>query len=202
MDAKLKKSLAKLNTPWKIQEAITQIPYNPENYSRSAERVLRDHSAHCFEGALLACLALEQLGHPPQMLHFRSYRDDDHVVAIFLEKGKWGAVGKSNTTLLSWRTPVYQTIDELAMSYFPFYFNTKGQLSLVSWAAPIPLSKYEKKWQWRNGEGDVSEMSADFYRERAHKVLSEKELKKLPRATSKLVAACFLGANVDGLYKA
>jgi hypothetical protein len=71
----------------------------------------------------------------------------------------------------------------------------------VSWAAPVLLSKYEKKWNWRNGLTDVAEMSADFYREKAHKVLTAKQLEKLPKATPRLVEACFLGANQAGLYK-
>src|SRR5437879_4192259 len=127
---KFELALAKLKTPWQIQEYISAIPYNPKYYCRSAERVFKERKAHCMEGALLAAVALERLGHVPQMLHLRAHRDDDHVVTLFREKGLWGAVGKSNTTLLSWRSPVYRNVHELFLSYFPFYFNSKGQMSL------------------------------------------------------------------------
>ena len=198
---KLKTLFKKLNTPWKIQEYISKLPYNPEDYCRSAEKVFVDQKAHCLEGALLACIALENLGHPPSLLHFRTHRDDDHVVAVFKEKTGWGAIGKSNTTLLRWRPSLYQNPESLLMSYFPFYFNTKGQLSLIAWAGPIPLKRYEH-WNWRNGEGDISDMGASFYdTEKSKTIMSSREIEKLPKANPELVKACFLGANLKGLYQ-
>jgi hypothetical protein len=202
MNLKLKSALLKLDSAWKIQTYISTIPYNPDDYCRSAERVFLEKKAHCMEGALLAALALERLGHEPALLHFRSHRDDDHVVTLFQEKGLWGAVGKSNTTLLGWRSPVYETVRELAMSYFPFYFNLKGQMSLISWAGPVKLSNYEKKWDWREGVGDVSDMGSSFYREKAQKIMSAKAIEKIPKASKLLTKACFLGADASGLYKA
>jgi hypothetical protein len=200
--ASLEKTLLRLNTPWKIQEYLSRIPYNPDDYSKSAVRVFEERSAHCFEGALFASLALERLGHEPSLLHLRSHRDDDHVVALFREKGLWGAVGKSNTTLLSWRTPVYRNLHELFLSYFPFYFNLKGQMSLCSWAGPIRLKKYEKTWNWRDGEEDVGDMSASFYDVKGTEVISPQMIERHPKAAELLTAACFLGANKKGLYRA
>jgi hypothetical protein len=200
MNTQMKQALKKLNTPWKIQEFISAIPYNPDDYCRSAERVFHERKGHCFEGALLAAVALEQIGHEPQVLHLRSHRDDDHVVALFREKKLWGAVGKSNTTLLSWRPPLFRRVEDLLMSYFPFYFNTKGQMSLYAWAGPIPLKRYEK-WGWRSGANDVSEMSASFYEIKGKKIISTKAIEKLPKAHPRLVDACFLGADQSGLYQ-
>ena len=154
------------------------------------------------EGALLASLLLEKLDHEPALLHFRAHRDDDHVVSLFREKGLWGAVGKSNTTLLAWRPPLYRRVQDLLMSYFPFYFNLKGQMSLVAWAGPIKLSRYEK-WNWRAGMDDVGDLSAHFYEtEKSRIIMSERRIEKLPIADSSLVDACFLGANKKGLYRA
>ena len=171
MNLKLKRLTQKLNTPWKIQNYVSALPYNPDDYCRSAERVFVDQTAHCLEGALLGCVLLEVLGHEPKLLHFRSHRDD--------------------------RTP-----EDLMMSYFPFYFNTKGQMSLIAWAGPIRLKRYEK-WQWRSGEGDISDMGASFYdTEKSRPIMSVKAIEKLPRAIPRLVDACFLGANPDGLFKA
>ncbi len=155
------------------------------------------------EGALVAAWYLEKLGHEPRLLHLRAHRDDDHVVAVFQEKRLWGAIGKSNTTLLSWRPPVYRSAEELVKSYFPFYFNSRGQMSLYSWAGPIKLSRYEKKWSWRTSEQDISDMSPTFYdREKSRDLLSLRQIAKLPLADKRLVDACFLGANRKGLYKA
>ncbi len=200
MKTRFEKTLLKLNTPFKIQECVSKFPYNPDDYCRSVEHVFRDQKAHCLEGALFAAVALERLGHEPQLLHLRSHRDDDHVVAMFRHKGLWGAVGKSNTTLLAWRHPFYKSPRELVMSYFPFYFNLKGQMSLVSWAGPIKLSKYEK-WNWRNGEGDISDMGCSFYDEKANKLISMNAIEKLTKAPEMARKACFLGANMKGLFK-
>lgn len=201
MSAKLERTFTKLSSPWKIQEYISKIPYNPDDYCRSAERVVLEQKAHCLEGALLAAVALERLGHQPQLMHLRSHRDDDHVIALFREKKKWGAVGKSNTTLLTWRPALYDNLQALFMSYFPFYFNQKGEMSLYAWAGPIDLARYEKKWHWRNSKKDISDMGASFYNIRGERLLSLRAIEKLAPAPKLLRQACFLGANKSGLYK-
>ena len=198
---RVEKIIGKLKNPWEIQRFVSAIPYNPEDYCKSAERVLLERSAHCMEGALLASLLLERLGHEPALLHFRAHRDDDHVVSVFKENGRWGAVGKSNTTLLAWRPPLYRSVQDLLLSYFPFYFNTKGQMSLVAWAGPIRLKRYEH-WEWRSGAGDVGDLSAHFYdSEKSKPILTARRIEKLPLADRMLVEACFLGANKKGLYQ-
>ena len=61
---------------------------------------------------------------------------------------------------------------------------------------------YLKKWNWRTGLGDVSDMGYSFYDLKAHKVMSIQALEKLSKAPKLLTQACFLGANVRGLYQA
>ena len=48
------------------------------------------------EGALFGAAALRMLGHPPLLLDLEAVRDDDHVLAIFQVRGRWGAIAKSN----------------------------------------------------------------------------------------------------------
>jgi len=165
---------------------------------------MRVRTAHCMEGALVAAWALEKLGHAPQLLHLRAHRDDDHVVALFRERSGWGAVGKSNTTLLTWRPPLYRTLESLALSYFPFYFNTRGQLSLCEWSGPIRLSRrHYERWGWRDSREDIGEMSPTFYdHEKPQRIMSPDRIEKEPPASPRLVEACFLGANRKGLYRA
>ena len=68
--------------------------------------------------------------------------DDDHVIAVFRENELWGAVAKSNTTTLRYRDPIYRSIRELALSYFPVYFNVDGEMSLYEYSRPFSLRKY------------------------------------------------------------
>ena len=62
----VRKLARKLKTPWEIQGFVSSIPYNPDDFCKSAKRVLIERTAHCMEGALLSCLLLEELGEPTQ----------------------------------------------------------------------------------------------------------------------------------------
>lgn len=195
--------MRRLTSPWAIQQFVSSLPYNPDDYCKSVECVLREKTAHCMEGALVAAGCLEKFGHEPMLLHLRAHRDDDHALALFREEGLWGAIGKSNTTLLTWRPSLYRSLESLVMSYFPFYFNTRGQMSLYAWAGPIRLKRYEKRWDWRASGQDVGDMSPTFYgREKERRIMSPRAIEKLPLADKRLVQACFLGANRRGLYRA
>ncbi|HPC36926.1 MAG TPA: hypothetical protein PLO79_09975, partial [Candidatus Marinimicrobia bacterium] len=54
-----------LSSPLKIQTFLDETPYSTEPIYRSPLSVLRDHRAHCFDGALFAAAALRRLGYPP-----------------------------------------------------------------------------------------------------------------------------------------
>src|SRR3954469_3600315 len=92
----------RLATPRKIQQFLDcELAYNKEpdgDTCRSPRRALRDRTAHCMEGALFGAAALRALGYPPLLLDLEAVRDDDHVLAIFRQRGCWGAVAKSNYT--------------------------------------------------------------------------------------------------------
>ena len=149
----------RLSSPERIQEFLDlELAYNkePDGPScRSPRRVLRDRVAHCMEGALMAAAALEQLGHPPVLLDLEAVRDDDHVVALYRQFGCWGAIAKSNYAGLRFRTPVYATIRELALSYFEHYYNPRGEKTLRTYSKPVSLGRFPN---WRTSEEDVWEV--------------------------------------------
>ena len=127
--------LKKLDRPIEIQRWLNRIAYDPEYATSSPRPVMRDRKANCFEGALFAAAALRELGHRPLLVDIRSWNDDDHVIAVFRERGRWGAVAKSNFTVLRFREPVYRSVRELVMSYFDVYFNAIGQKTMRSYLA-------------------------------------------------------------------
>ena len=136
----------RLTTPEKIQRFLDpELAYNKEPDGatcRSPRRVLRDRTAHCMEGALFGAAALRMLGHPPLLLDLEAVRDDDHVLAIFRLRGRWGAVAKSNYSGLRYREPVYRTLRELVMSYFEHYYNLQKEKTLRRYSRPgqpVPL---------------------------------------------------------------
>jgi hypothetical protein len=152
--------LRSLSTPWKIQKYLDSLTYNKEpdgETCRSPRRTLRDETAHCFEGALLAAAAMRVNGNPPLILDLESVRDDDHVIAVFKTDGHWGSMGKSNYSGLRFREPVYRTLRELVMSYFEHYYNPRGEKTLRAYSRPVNLARFDAIG-WMTSETDVWEI--------------------------------------------
>ncbi|HYV17840.1 MAG TPA: hypothetical protein VFC25_02280 [Verrucomicrobiae bacterium] len=140
----------RLRTPSAIQDYLDRIPTNFETHGqtcRSPRGVIRAGVAHCLEAALLAAAASWFHGRPPLLVDLKARRDDfDHVVAPFLERGRWGAISKTNHAVLRWRDPVYASVRELAMSYFHEYFKDNGRKTLVSHSGTFDLSRRDPGW--------------------------------------------------------
>ncbi|MBY0516328.1 MAG: hypothetical protein K2P81_05435 [Bacteriovoracaceae bacterium] len=200
LPARLESILRKLNHPYKIQEWVSRFPYNSGDETRSALEAFKAKKAHCFEGALLACLALEYNGQAPLMMDLRGHGDDDHVVALYKLKGKWGAISKTNTTVLDFRPAFFRDPRELAMSYWAMYFNWKGRYAMKDFAGPIDLRKY-KKFDWRYGKEDMIDLGLQFNKLKHTTLSSPRELSHLPRAPERLRQACFLGSDLKGVRK-
>jgi hypothetical protein len=153
--------LRPLKTPEKIQLFLdSEIDYNKEPQGatcRSPRRVLRDRLAHCMEGALFGAAALRLHGFPPLLFDLEAVRDDDHVLAIFRQRGHWGALGKSNYSGLRFREPVYRTLRELAISYFEHCFNLAGEKTLRTYSRPVNLRRFDKLG-WMTAEDDIWEV--------------------------------------------
>jgi len=144
------KKLRELNTPQKIQDYLNKIPFNHERRGEtyhSVYEVLKAGKAHCFEGALLACASIWLSGEKPLLMDLRTAKGDlDHVVALY-KKGKyWGAISKTNHSVLRFRDPIYISPRELAMSYFHEYFLNDGRKTLREFSKPFDLSKTKHDW--------------------------------------------------------
>jgi len=192
--------LERLDSPPAIQGFLDAMPYNPEPVCRSPRGVLRLRRAHCMEGALFAAAAIERLGQPPLVVDLRADNDDDHVIALFRDGRRWGAVAKSNTTLLRMRHPVYRTVRELALSYFPFYFNTDGAMTMRSYSVPLDLGRFDDRL-WRTTAADLEFIGGALDRLRHTPVVDEECARRLSEAPAYLMDACFAGAVPEGLFK-
>lgn len=143
--------LKRLSTPQKIQDYLDALPINFEltgETLKSPRRTLREGNAHCMEGALLAATALWLTGQKPLLLDFKTTRDDDeHVITLFQENGYWGAISKTNHAVLRYRDPIYESVRELAASYFnEYYLNSTGKKTLRSYSSPLDLSLLGEGW--------------------------------------------------------
>lgn len=147
-----------LRTPQQVQRFLDiEIAYNKEPDGptcRSPRRVLRDRLGHCMEGALFGAAALRMLGHPPLLIDLEAVRDDDHVLAVFRARGRWGAVAKSNYAGLRYREPVYSGLRELVMSYFEHYYNLEKEKTLRRYSRPVNLARFDAI-EWMTAEEDV-----------------------------------------------
>lgn len=140
------RTLARLNTPEKIQKFVNDIPQNFEIGGvtcLSVREVLRQKRALCIEGAMVAACALWINGEPPYLMDMKAERDFDHVITLFRRGRHWGAISKTNGPVLRWRDPVYRSLRELAMSYFHEYTNGRYQKSLRSYSRAYDLRRLD-----------------------------------------------------------
>lgn len=154
-----------------------------EHTMRSPRRVIRDQKAHCMEGAMLAAAAMAYHGRPPILLGLEATAGDyDHIIALFKEDGRWGAISKTNYPVLRWRDPVYTTVRELAMSYFHEYFLDSGKKTLRRYSVPFNIQKYDPAL-WLTTEEDVDWLAEELGEAKYYPVAPPKAIKSLRKAS-------------------
>lgn len=188
--------LRRLSMPEKVQRYLDDLTYNVEKDGdtvRSPRRVMRDRTAHCAEGAFLAAAAFRVNGRPPLLVDLEADNDDDHVLAVYRDRGLWGAVATSKFSGLRFRAPVYRTIRELVMSYFDDYFNWDGDRSLRAYSRPLSLARFDRIG-WMTAEEDLWPVT-DWLTVARHTSLIERPVAaRLPRVDRRSFRAGVLGA--------
>jgi hypothetical protein len=149
----------------------------------SPRHVLKTKTAHCFEGALLAAAVLAYHGKKPLLLDLKTVSyDEDHVVTLFTENGRWGAISKTNHAVLRYRDPIYKTVRELAMSYFHEYILPNGKKTLRTYSLPFDLSKFEPA-SWITAEQDLDWLAEKLDASKHVAIATPKQLRWLRNAT-------------------
>ena len=174
------RTLRALKTPAHFQKFVDSIDYQYSDTAGSPRRVLRERKGHCLEGALLAAAALRVNGYPPLLMDLEAVRDDDHVLAIYRERGLWGSIAKSNFAGLRFRAPVYRTLRELALSYFEHYYNLRGERTLRAYSAPVNLARLDGK-NWMSAEEDVWCVTDLLIDARHYLLMPDRVTRSLPR---------------------
>ena len=104
---------------------------------------LRHEEAHCVEAAFIATFGLWLAGEPPLLMDMGAARGDvDHVVALFRRHGCWGAISKSNSPFLRYRDPIYRSLRELSLSFFPQYVK-KRRKTLRTYCVSVDLRRVD-----------------------------------------------------------
>jgi hypothetical protein len=174
------RTLRALRTPARIQRFIDELTYQYANTAWSPQRVLRERRGHCMEGALVAAAALRVNGHPPLLMDLEGVHDDDHVVALYRERGLWGGIAKSNFAGLRFRAPVYRTLRELAMSYFEHYYNLRGERTLRSYSRAVDLERLDGQG-WMTAKEDVWCVPELLIASQHYPLFPDKVARALPR---------------------
>jgi len=186
------RKLRSMRDPHGIQTFLDDAPYHLADTAWSPRRVLEEETAHCLEGAIFAAAALRANGYPPLLLDFEADQDTDHVIAIFREKGCWGAVAKSNYTGCRWREPVYRTLRELALSYFNVYCNLRRERTLRRFSAPVNLKRFDRQ-HWMTTEKPIWFIVYYLFDIRHYPLLTQIQEKCLHRVDKRLFEAECLG---------
>jgi hypothetical protein len=147
--------IQRLNTPRKVQLWLNAMPYNAETHGetlRSFRGVLRTRKAHCLEACLAAAVILEQHGYPPVLMSIESQDWLDHVVFLYKESDRWGAIGRSRDPGLHGRRAAFRTPRDIALSYVEGYVDTTGRVRAYGVAN---LDEALPDYNWRFARGNV-----------------------------------------------
>lgn len=176
----------RLHSPTRIQDFLEGIPSNFEldgETNFSPRTMLAKGVGHCFEGAVFAAAVLAYHGQRPLLMDFATdYDDEDHAIALFTEKGLWGAISKTNHAVLLYRDAVYKSPRELAMSYFHEYYMRDGRKSLRAYSAPFDLSKFDPA-TWITTEDSLDWIHDRIHTTRYYDVAPRSAIKKLRNVT-------------------
>jgi hypothetical protein len=171
--------LRRLSPPWRIQKFLDELDYDVRGEGcRSPRRVLRERKVQCMDGALFAAAALRVQGQKPLILDLEAVQDDDHVLALYRVKGRWGSIARSNYSGLRFREPVFRTVRDLALSYVEDYFNLRREKTLRRYSSPFDLSRFDRI-AWMTTEEDLWEIPNYLVGIRHHRLLSSAEERAL-----------------------
>jgi len=161
---------------------------------------LLQKTAHCLEGAIFAAAALRINGYPPLIIDFEAKCDTDHVLAVFLTDGHWGAIAKSNFSGLRYREPVYRSLRELAISYFDDYFNLRGERTLRRYSAHVNLKRFDHL-NWMTTGEPVWFIPEYLTKIHHYPLISKAQIQRLHRVDKNSFQAGLVGQSRKGGQK-
>lgn len=194
--------IASLDTPSRIQAFLDTVAYEPAYFNRCPLRVLRERRGHCYDGAVFAAAILRRLGYPPQVIDLipEPGADDDHMVAIFRQNGRLGAIAKSNFAGLRYREPVYRSYRELVMSYFEHFFNTDRVRTLRGYSTPLNLAEFDAL-NWECDDAGIDAVERRLPALRRYALLPPAAIPALTPVDARIFAADTLHSDPEGFYR-
>jgi hypothetical protein len=193
--------LSGLKSPARIQSFLDSIPYSTVDFYRCPLRVLRERSAHCFDGALFAAAALRCIGFPPLIIDMLpNDRDDEHLLAVYRIADHWGAIGKSNFAGLRFREPVYRDLRELVMSYFEQFYNIEREKTLRGYTRTLNLATFDGV-NWMASDKDLEAIATHMDEIQRRPLLTKSMVRRLSLLDERSYKAGLFSASLNGLYQ-
>lgn len=189
-----KRRFDRLVSPARVQVFLEEVPYIDSDHYRSPLSVLNGAGACCYEGALVAAAAFWYHGKPPLIVELFAEDDDDHILALFRERGFWGACAKSNFSGLRGREPVYRTVRELVLSYFDGYYNEKARYTLRGYTVPVDLRRFGAV-QWLTEDKETEVISDAIDRLRRIRIVTSGQARGLSLVDERSYRAGLLGGT-------
>jgi len=192
----------RLDNPFMIQECLNTIAYRGEEVNRSPVRVMNEMEAHCLDGGVFGAAALRRLGYSPLIVDLlpEPGLDDDHVLAVFRIKGRYGALAKSNFSGLRYREPIYKSLRELVLSYFEDYFNMDGIKTLRKYTRLINLEMFDRyNWMWDDRGVDMIERY--LKKLKGYSLFTLGQIQSFSNVDGLSYQAGMLGTNQAGLFR-
>ncbi len=191
-----------LTSPAAVQAYLDETPYSASDVNRCPVQVMEDRVAHCLDGALFAAAVLRRLGWPPLLVDLLPDpgRDDDHLLVVFSQNGRWGAVAKSNFVGLRYRDPVFKSIRELVMSYFDVFYNIQGERTLRYYTRPFNLASLDR-CNWMGSQAGANAVEKRLYSLAHIPVITAEMAASLTMVDAVSYRAGMLVANPQGIYQ-
>ena len=121
-------------------------------------------------------------------------QDTDHVIAVYRQRGHWGAVAKSNFSGPRYREPVYRSVRELVLSYFESYMNLRGERTLRAYSRPINLARFDRTHPgWMTSADDLWWIPEHLVGVRHTRLLTTAATRSLSRVDRRSLAAGLVG---------
>jgi hypothetical protein len=141
------------------------------------------------------------MGYPPLVVDLLpNDRDDEHLLAVFKQNRRWGAVAKSNFVGLRFREPVFGTLRELVMSYFEPYFNVDRERTLRGYTRPLSLKPFDRL-SWMTSDEHLERIAERIDRLPRVSLLTDEMAAQLSLVDERSYRAGLLGADDAGLFK-
>jgi len=116
------------------------------------------------------------------------------VLAVYRERGHWGAIAKSNFTGLRYREPVHRSVRELVMSYFEGYINLRGDRTLRAYSHPVNLARFDRRRPgWMTTDGDLWWIAEHLVGVRHRRLLRPAMIRRLHRVDRRSLNAGLVG---------